>query len=1137
MSFQLSDKVGPPGIYNVKTYGAVGDGVTNDYAAIAATISACSVGGVVEFPPGTYLTNTSIVVNKWIRVTGLGVGATIKAGAAIASIANYSVGGCTTENITFDGNANANYSVYLSQGQSSQFQSCSFINALIDGVHCPGSGNQDFADFKNCTFIGNGTTYRTNTAFHPAGTNACRKVAVTGTVATTTGSATITGTGTSFLSYGIRKGDTVVVGLTSTEYLVIVSVDSDTQLTVEALPGATQTRSAQEFAICVGDGYHEEHWMDNNIISHDNCLYRSNANNGLRLAGLYGARLSKPFVETNGSCGISIGTQGGTNYVLGCSITDLYDEANYGPAAVHCGHVFGLSIINALSEKPIVRVSNANYVSGTIGGDVLHDAGYYKIKSIGLAKNEIPITELAAGVNFGGYQVNPFSYVVASSSGNVVSATVTVPSYAAVVFLDISEGTKLAGTPSISDGTIDGQEITFKGSYSGRPVILQDESVLTGSKLRLKTPYTYLDPQGYIRLRWTNGAWYEQWRSPLVTNGSVVGSPGTNNVVSGNAASSSFTTGTDNVSIGHSAMGALTTGSHNVAIGDLALSLNATTDYVTAVGASALKNSTGPNNTAVGARALITNTTGDSNTAIGLDALYSNSTGASNVAVGRNAAFSITSNNNIAIGQSAMYYCTSTSDSVAIGHNAMSIGVGTGTNNVAVGGSSLLSNTSGSYNVALGNSSLDLNTTGGSNIAIGYQTLHSNIAGVNNTAIGVLAAYTNTGSGNVAVGREALKANTSASNITAVGAWSLFANTTGGQNVGVGAYSMYANTTGIENTAVGGAAMLTNITGNYNTALGSNALRLNAAGQYNTAIGRESLYNATGSYNTGVGAQSLITNTSGDSNTAVGTYSLNNNTTGSHNSALGLGALYGNTTGGYNAAMGENALNSNTTGAENTAIGFNSLRLNVVGTYNVAVGNYAMYANTGSQNTTIGYNSLAAVTSGVNNVALGYSVGSTTLTTGSSNVLIGTSAAVTTPAASTSNFLNIGNTLFGTSVGTGSVASPAGAVGVLTTAPSSSLEVNGSFAAKLTSTATGITLDSTHHTVVVTATGQTITLPTAASITGRIYTVKLSASGSGTVATTSSQTIDGATTYSLSAQYKYVTVQSDGSNWHIIANN
>ncbi|HEY9703677.1 MAG TPA: hypothetical protein V6C58_14615, partial [Allocoleopsis sp.] len=111
-----------------------------------------------------------------------------------------------------------------------------------------------------------------------------------------------------------------------------------------------------------------------------------------------------------------------------------------------------------------------------------------------------------------------------------------------------------------------------------------------------------------------------------------------------------------------------------------------------------------------------------------------------------------------------------------------------------------------------------------------------------------------------------------------------------------------------------------------------------------------------------------------------------------------------------------------------------------------------------------------------------------------------------------------------------------GYMGANVTTPTSQIHTT-SFATGYTGTATGITLNDSHNVVEVTATGQTITLPTAVGITGRIYTIKLTASGTGTVGTTSSQTIDGSTTYSLSAQYKYVTVQSNGSNWNIIGNN
>lgn len=110
-------------------------------------------------------------------------------------------------------------------------------------------------------------------------------------------------------------------------------------------------------------------------------------------------------------------------------------------------------------------------------------------------------------------------------------------------------------------------------------------------------------------------------------------------------------------------------------------------------------------------------------------------------------------------------------------------------------------------------------------------------------------------------------------------------------------------------------------------------------------------------------------------------------------------------------------------------------------------------------------------------------------------------------------------------------------VGLGVTSASTSALQTTSFATGYITTATYYTATAADHTIEVTATGQAITLPTAVGITGREYVIKLTATGSCTVNTTSSQTIDGATTYSLTAQYKYVTVQSNGTNWIVIGNN
>jgi len=64
----------------------------------------------------------------------------------------------------------------------------------------------------------------------------------------------------------------------------------------------------------------------------------------------------------------------------------------------------------------------------------------------------------------------------------------------------------------------------------------------------------------------------------------------------------------------------------------------------------------------------------------------------------------------------------------------------------------------------------------------------------------------------------------------------------------------------------------------------------------------------------------------------------------------------------------------------------------------------------------------------------------------------------------------------------------------------------------------------------------TVNLPAATNHTGRVYNIKKTDSSTNnvTVDGNASETIDGSTTQVLYSQWDSITIQCDGSNWHII---
>lgn len=107
-----------------------------------------------------------------------------------------------------------------------------------------------------------------------------------------------------------------------------------------------------------------------------------------------------------------------------------------------------------------------------------------------------------------------------------------------------------------------------------------------------------------------------------------------------------------------------------------------------------------------------------------------------------------------------------------------------------------------------------------------------------------------------------------------------------------------------------------------------------------------------------------------------------------------------------------------------------------------------------------------------------------------------------------------------------------GIFGIATTAPTSTLHVNGSIANTLTVISADLTLDNTHKTVIIPlASAFTITLPVAAAVPSRIYSIVNNTVGAKTIGNYIK--LDGSSVNTINAS-SCVEVQSDGTNWYQI---
>jgi hypothetical protein len=658
---------------------------------------------------------------------------------------------------------------------------------------------------------------------------------------------------------------------------------------------------------------------------------------------------------------------------------------------------------------------------------------------------------------------------------------------------------------------------------------------------------------------------------------------GYQNTFMGDDAGFNTTTGFLNTAIGQGALYTNTTGTYNTAIGHGAGYGNTTASNNTWVGKLAAYNTTtGANNTVVGESAGINVTTGSQNVFLGSRAGFGNvtSTGSDNVFLGYNAAFNITSggsnigigrdalgnissgSNNVGVGQEVLYQNTTGWGSTAIGHRSMYNNT-TGTKNTAVGDSSLYTNNTGYSNTAMGYKTLGLNNSGYQNTAVGQDALPSNNTGNNNTALGQATLVTNTtGSQNVAVGQAAAALNTTGTGNTAVGQSSSFNNQTSGGNTALGSASLYFNTAA-NNTAIGASTMYSNTTGTNNTATGLSAMNNFQTGSNNTANGYQAL----------VGSGTPSANT-GSNNVAIGYQAHGNAASATGSVSVGYQAGQAAISGNYNVSIGYQAGLINQTGSNNTFVG-NAADVTSIGLSNaaafgynakVAASNSLILGGTGASAVNVGIGTttplallhLSSNSGGLANDVLVTAFNASDISAVGIRRARGTDAAPSnvvngdqlggfhfygyiggafnnlsrinatykgdgTTALSTLDFMTNGVTQ--------AFIDENGYLGVNNTTNSSRLDVNGSVGAAITTTATSITLDATHFTVILTGGTPVITLPTAASSTRRMYNIVNNTGGARTISTYIA--IGGVSSTSV-ANNSAMTLQSNGTSWYQI---
>ncbi|PSL40741.1 pectate lyase-like protein [Planomicrobium soli] len=335
----------PDHFFNVKAYGAVGDGKIDDWRALQGAINAVyrtPGGGTLFFPPGLYRISAPLEVpetDETVSWLGHSQHTTVIAPSQpMDYLVRMRGGGGVVQGIKFRGtdpmNGYAQYAkvcMLASNILNKRFSDAAFVWGSVHGLQITKEGNNNLCVFDGlCRFSQNGTMIQGKDA---------------------EGSGEVI----RFSSFNPLDGDVHVgayfkVGKGEGS---VYHIDSITEDSIAISPGLNEpVTPGTEYAIHIGCGLQTERGSDNNVYGIYDCHFVGNKGAGLMVRGLYGHHVQGGNFDSNGITGIHIGSGSiNTTPAYSNTINHAYFENN-GYANVILDYPSGLSILDPLLAAP-----------------------------------------------------------------------------------------------------------------------------------------------------------------------------------------------------------------------------------------------------------------------------------------------------------------------------------------------------------------------------------------------------------------------------------------------------------------------------------------------------------------------------------------------------------------------------------------------------------------------------------------------------------------------------------------------------------------------------------------------------------------------------------------------------------------